>query len=197
MIFTKTQIRILQVFAGEITELFTIREIARRLKMQPSLAHRAIKPLIDKKILMRNKQNHLSLNYQRNHPELAYIENLRSKEILHGDLALFVEDVLERLKKDFFVFLFFGSVVNKKKPRDIDVLVIAPEVKKIEVIKKVLYNLADNYEQKFDIQVISPESVYEMLARREEVNVMNEVLNKHLIIYGAETFYRLVQKGRR
>ena len=40
------------------------------------------------------------------------------------------------------------------------------------------------------------ESVYEMLGKREQRNVLNEVLNKHILIHGAELFYRLVDRGR-
>jgi hypothetical protein len=38
---------------------------------------------------------------------------------------------------------------------------------------------------------------YEMLARRDEANLMNEILNKHVILHGAELFYRLILMGRR
>jgi hypothetical protein len=36
-----------------------------------------------------------------------------------------------------------------------------------------------------------------MLGSRDENNVMNQILNKHLILYGAELFYRLLRQGRK
>jgi len=36
-----------------------------------------------------------------------------------------------------------------------------------------------------------------MLSARDEANVMTEVLDKHIILYGGELFYRLLTKGRR
>ena len=108
---------------------------------------------------------------------------------------MFTQEVIQKFPEDFFIFLLFGSTITAKKPRDIDILFITNDTKKITTTEKTLYNRSRNYEQKIDINVISPESVYEMLAKREELNIMNELLNKHLIIYGAETFYRLIQKG--
>ena len=49
----------------------------------------------------------------------------------------------------------------------------------------------------FEEMTLSFESVYEMLVRRDEKNLMNEILDKHIILYGAELLYRLIQKGRR
>ena len=51
MYINKSTARVLQFFVGHITESFTLREVARRLKMHVSLAHRAIKPLIEEKIV--------------------------------------------------------------------------------------------------------------------------------------------------
>ena len=45
--------------------------------------------------------------------------------------------------------------------------------------------------------VVSFEIVFEMLGSRDDKNVMNQVLNKHLILYGSELFYKLVKIGRK
>jgi hypothetical protein len=33
-----------------------------------------------------------------------------------------------------------------------------------------------------------------MLSKRDETNIINEILNKHIILYGAELFFRLIEK---
>ena len=197
----KSQARVLQVFTGHITESFTLRDVAGRLNMHVSLAHRAIKPLIAKKILKHDKHKHLSLNYQKNHDVLAYVEYLRRDNLLgkarNNDLALFKDDVVKKIKEDSFVLLLFGSAVTSTKPRDIDILLIVDCIDKVEFHEKFLYNIASNYaDLPFEERVTSFEGVYEMLAKRDEMNLMNEVLNKHIILYGAELFYRLIQRGR-
>jgi len=196
----KSTARVLQVFAGQITESFTLREVGRKLKMHVSLAHRAIQPLIKNKIVLQNKRKNLSLNYKTDHETLAFVEYLRRDELLnkgkYKDVQLFAEEVVNKIKEDNFVLLLFGSIVNSGTPRDIDVLLIVDNIEKVEFNEGFLQNIASNYNLPFEPKAISFESVNEMLAKRDEKNVMNEILNKHIVLYGAELFYRLIQRGR-
>ncbi len=114
----------------------------------------------------------------------------------HKDLRLFTDEIITKIKEDNFILLLFGSAVNSNKPRDIDILLIVDSTDKIEFHEKFLHNVSSNYNLPFEERVISFESVYEMLSKRDELNIMNEILNKHIILYGAELFYRLIQKGR-
>ncbi len=200
MYITRSTAKVLQTFTGHITESFTLREVARRLDMHVSLAHRAMKPLLENKIIQHDKHKNLSLNYKIHHGTLAFAEYLRRDQLFkkakYKDLKLFTEEVLTKIKEENFILLVFGSVVDSNKPRDIDILLIVDATEKIEFHEKFLHNIASNYTLPFEERVISFESVYEMLAKRDEMNVMNEILNKHVILYGAELFYRLIQRGR-
>lgn len=204
MILTKTQLKIMQLFTAKAIELFTIRQVERELNIDYSLVHRAITPLIkEHTLLILNKQGRLSLNIRNSHDTLAYVEYLRRNEFLKNTknryLAMCLKEFIKKFKEESFVLAVFGSAVNKDNPRDIDILLIVDQAEKIESAEKQLYNISRNYEldKLFHIVCISFESVYEMLSKREERNVMNEVLNKHLIIYGAELFYRLIERGRK
>ena len=55
MYINKSTAKVLQLFTGHITESFTLREVARRLNMHVSLVHRAIQPLIESKIVEKDK----------------------------------------------------------------------------------------------------------------------------------------------
>lgn len=198
MYLNKSTMRVLQLFVGHITESFTLREAARRLKMHVSLAHRAVKQLIEQNIVQRDKHKNLSLNYKTNHEILVFAEYLRRDEFLRGgkykDIKLFADDVVSKIKEDSFALLLFGSAVESDKPRDIDILLIVDDADKIEFNEKFIHNMASNYDFPFEGRVISFENAYEMLAKRNEINVMNEILNKHIVLYGGELFYRLIQR---
>ena len=198
MYIHKSTAKILQLFTSYITESFTLREVARRLKMHVSLTHRAIQPLIDSKIVEQDKHKNLSLNYKIHHETLAFAEYLKRDNLLDRfkDIKLFADEVIKKIKQDSFVLLVFGSTVDSSKPRDIDILLIVDSTNKIEFHEKFLHNIASNYDLSFEERVIGFESVYEMLSKRDEKNVMNEILNKHIILYGAELFYRLIERGR-
>lgn len=198
MYINKSTAKVLQIFTANITESFTLREVARRLNMHVSLAHRAIQPLINANIVVQDKHKNLSLNYKIHHETLVFVEYLKRDNLLSKfkDIKLFAEEVLTKIKQDSFVLLLFGSAVDSNKPRDIDILLILDSTDKVEFHEKFLHNIASNYDLPFEERVIGFESVYEMLAKRDEKNVINEILNKHIILYGAELFYRLIERGR-
>ena len=109
-------------------------------------------------------------------------------------MQLFTLDCFKALKTDFFISILFGSSVEEKG-RDIDLLFIFPEII-VEKNEKIIKNIAENFTLNLDINVISIESAYEMLSKYENINVLNEILNKHVILFGGETFYRTLNNAR-
>lgn len=199
MFLTKNQFQILEIFVAGLTKKFSIREVARLLDMNVSLAHRNIKPLIEQKILLKDDKGHLYLNYRKNHDLLAYCEYLRTRKFFQRrkTIRLVTEDIVAKFPYGYFVVVIFGSTVVSPNPRDLDLLVIVEKTEDMEQAEKYLYNIIRSYTLPFHTLVISFEAVYEMLEYHEEKNVMTEVLNKHLILYGAELFYKLLCKGRK
>src|SRR3989339_1523526 len=193
MLINKTTAKILQIFTGHITETYSIREIARILNMHVSLAHRSIKSLIENNIILLDKHKKLYLNYKSNHELLISSEYQRKENLLsnkkYKDLALFSEEVINKIEENNFILLLFGSIIESNKPRDIDILLIVDNNDKIEFHEKFLDNITSNYNLPFETRVISFESIQEMLVKRDEKNIMNEILNKHIILFGAELFY--------
>ena len=198
MYINRNTAKVLQLFVGHITESFTLREVARRLKMHVSLVHRAIQPLIESKIIVQDKHMNLLLNYKDHHETLAFVEYIRRDVFLekHTDIRLFRDEILNKIGEENFVLLVFGSAVESSRPRDIDVMLIVDSTDKIEFHERFLDNITSGYDLPFEGRVIGFESVYEMLSRRDEKNVINEILDKHVILYGAELFYRLIARGR-
>lgn len=198
MYLNKSTLKILQIFVGHITESFTLREVARKLKMYVSFVHRAIQPLIEKNIIQQDKHKNLYLNYKIHHEILAFVESLRRNDLFNkfNDIGLFASEIIDKIKEDSFILLVFGSAVDSDNPRDIDVLLIVDSVGKIDFHERFFHNIVSNYNLPFEERVISFESVYEMLSKHDEKNLMNEVLNKHIILHGGELFYRLIKRGR-
>lgn len=200
MLLTKTQSRIMQLFSSQILDLFTIRQVSRILNMHVSLTHRSIQPLIKNKMLTRNKQNYLSLEYTRNHGTLAYIEYLRRDEFLkkakNSTIGQFANEVNDKFTEDSYILILFGSAVISNTPRDVDILLIVNSQSNVDAAERLIANISNKYPASFHTIVISFESAYEMLGKHNQANVMNEMLNKHILLYGAEVFYRILKKGR-
>lgn len=198
MIFSKTQIGVMKVLAGNIRSRFSIRQVAAIAKKTYRLAYGSIKDLTAQGLVSRDERGLLSLNYRENHPALAYIESLRAEEFLekNGTVALFVKDAKSRLGVDFFTLLAFGSCVSgRKNPRDVDMLLIVPEKGEVEGAERVLDRAASSFSLKFDFNVISAASAREMLAKRDDANVLNETLDNHILLFGAENYYRLLKNA--
>jgi len=195
---TKTQAKIMQLFVSQITRRFTLRSVGKELRMHQALVYRACQQLIKDKLIIPCDERYI-LNYRQNHQDLAYLESLRSKEFLDKNktLSLLSEDIIDKYPYGYFVLLLFGSAVVSQKPRDIDMLVIIEKTEDIEFAEKALHNIARNYTLNLHTIVLSFESVFEMLGSRDEKNVINEILNKHLILYGSELFYKLLKIGRK
>ena len=191
---TKTQIKIMEIFTSKIAERFSIKQISEILKKPYPLIHRSMQELIKNNLIIKDSKELLSLNYKENHQELSYIESSRAKEFLNKNkiLSLFTKDTLKLIDSDFFILLLFGSSVEKEG-RDIDILIIS---EKPEEHEKILDHIAGNFTKKFDIISVSPASVYEMLSKRDNLNVLNETLNKHIILFGAENYYRMLKNAR-
>jgi len=196
--FTKTQIEIMKLFVSQINRRFSIKEATEILKKPYPLIHRSIKSLIEQKFIQKDEKGLISLNYKENHSKLTYVESLRSELYLSKDktLNLFTRDVKEKIGIDFFVFLIFGSYLEKSNPRDIDVLIIIENEDSVSKIDKTLSNIIGHFTKPFEIQVISIKSAHEMLIKRDKINILNETLNKHIILFGAENYYKILTDAR-
>lgn len=196
---TKTQTEIMKIFVSKIDKKFSINEIAEVLKKPYALIHRSIQELIKNKEVLLDDKKLLSLNYNKNFTELSFIESLRVKSSLEKEKSvyLFIKDCLKEVREDFFIFLIFGSFTEKKKFNDLDIVVILDNQNKVGQTEKIIKNIASNFSFKIDAHILSKESAYEMFSKREQTNILNESLNKHLIVFGGENYYKILSNARR
>jgi len=196
---TKTQAEIMKIFVSKIDRKFSINEIAKTLKKPYALIHRSMSKIKEEKLISQDERKLLSLNYKDNVSELSHMEYLRIKEVVKKDksVSLFLKDCINGIKEDFFTLLIFGSFVDKTKFNDLDLILILDNSHNLEIAEKTIKNIASNFSLKIDLHVIDKNSAYEMFSKREQINILNESLNKHLIAFGAENYYRILSNARR
>ena len=196
---TKTQAEIMKIFVSKIDRKFSINEIAKTLKKPYALIHRSMSKIKEEKLISQDERKLLSLNYKDNVSELSHMEYLRIKEVVKKDksVSLFLKDCINGIKEDFFTLLIFGSFVDKTKFNDLDLILILDNSHNLEIAEKTIKNIASNFSLKIDLHVINKESAHEMFSKRERINILNESLNKHLIAFGAENYYRILSNARR
>lgn len=196
MLFTKTEINVLKLFVSRILDSFTIREVSRMIKKDLKIVHVSIKQLIDNRYFIQEKHNGLKLNYKQNISDLAYIENIRKEEFYRKNkiIKLYINKFIEKTKHKFFILLIFGSYASGKqtKKSDIDLLAVIPKYdENFERELKATLSSSISY---FHVNVINTDSFYEMLKKREELNIVNETLNNHILLYGAENYYAFLSE---
>jgi len=198
---TKTQLRIMKLFVSKITKKFSLQGAGKELCMHQALSYRASKKLLEKKLIIPNENSLYGLNYKDNQQELVAIEYLRTADFLsdqkHRKFSDFIKEFIEKTKEDKFIFLLFGSAVEKSNPRDYDIVLFFDSISKAQMYENILINSAENYPTlNIHVNVDSMKDLRQMLRKRDEKNVVNEALNKHLLFYGAELFYRILKRVR-
>ncbi|MBD3163846.1 hypothetical protein GF323_01490 [Candidatus Woesearchaeota archaeon] len=189
----KNEIKVLKLLMAKIRKELTISDISRLLKQKYAQTYLIVKKLMAKKLVKVKKigkSNVVLLDFNTFKPDyiIAEIERLKDK-LKNKDILLVYESV-----KDLDIgniCILFGSYASgkQKKSSDIDLLFIVNE--DISRFERKAKNSLSHYNA--DINVITKESLFEMWSSNK-LNVGNEVLENHIILYGSEQFIALLRR---
>lgn len=191
MIFTKTEIKALELATSRILDSFTIREAARLMRKDLKIVHTSIQTLIQKEMLIKDKKE-IRLNYKTNWTDLAYIENIRKEEFFKKNTIIKAHTgrFLNQAKNKMFILLVFGSYSSGTNTKKSDIDLLAILLQDDEQFERQLNAAFSTL--KTHITTITTDSFKEMLNKRDEMNIINETMNKHILLYGAEQYYALL-----
>ena len=187
----KTENKIIKLFIEEENSK-TIREIAKKIKSDYKITHTATQRLLNKKILLSKnvgKSILCELNSNYYGLEIYEAEIERREEFLkNNNIKQLHKEIMARLKSGFFVFLIFGSYVERKhiKSSDIDMLFISNE----EGFEDKLSSILSLLPIKTHTLVFTEEEFIRMKDSKK-LNVIKEAIENNIILYGIENYYRL------
>ncbi|MFH1682926.1 MAG: nucleotidyltransferase domain-containing protein [Candidatus Woesearchaeota archaeon] len=194
----KTELTILKLLFEDLTKGYSIRELSLILKLPYPQIHRTISSLKKKDLIKKQQQGKswiINLNLENVRDDYIAVEMERKKEIIHTykTLNLLIKD-LERVSFNQFVCILFGSYAEKraKKESDLDLLFVIPEDYNYEQFEKAIKNAITL--PNLDLNITTEKGLTEMWSNPLKLNVGNELLKKHVILYGAEQFLRLRRK---
>ncbi len=190
------ELKVLMVLFDDLTKENTISDIARTLKQKYPQTYRTIQELEKKHLVnIKNigKSKVVTLDFNEQHSEYIVAELARTQRSCKNPAIYITKDDLTKLHKNIICILF-GSYVNstQKKTSDMDLLFIIPEefdYGKFDTLvrnKLILYNP--------DINIGYEKSLFEMWQYPHKLNVANEILKKHIILYGVEHYLNLLRK---
>ena len=195
----KTSVEILAYLSSNLFESFTVRQIARGIGQDYRITYDMTKRLAEQRYVIAEKRKpatYCRLNLKGNASLLAYIEGIRTSRFLakRRNVAILVNDILEKITSPFFTMLVFGSYVRGKasKTSDLDVLFVIPDRKlDIEISSAI-----------GSVERISPIGIHEVtltsndfmgLMREKKSNVALEALNNRVVPYGAEPLFKMLE----
>jgi predicted nucleotidyltransferase len=170
----------------------TIREIALAIKSDYKITHIAVQRLVNKNILLLKKIGKSSLCELNNlyfDAEIYEAEEQRKNNLLKNkNLYQVYKEINSRIKTSFFVFLVFGSYAKgtQEKNSDIDLMFVSNEKDFEKEIHSIVSLLP------LDIHsLVFTESEFINMKDSKKENVIKEALNNHIILYGAQNFYKM------
>ena len=188
----KTEEKIVKMMVEE-KKPFSIRKIANKAGISYRITHTATQRLIEKEIIKKKivgKSSSCSLNENYYGIEIYQAEYERASKLLKNkNLKQLYKELSFKLPSAFFVLLVFGSYAKNKqsKASDIDIMFITPEKKKFE---KSIESILRLLPLKVHCLVLSEQEFRRMLQSRE-TNVVKEIINCYVILYGIENYYKL------
>jgi len=191
----KDEIKVLKVLLSNLTKDFTIMDISRELKQKYVQTYRTVNNLhIQKEISIKKvgKSKVAKLDLARFNPNYVLAELERANDICKRSTMKTMRESISDINKNFICILFGSQVDKHKEKSDIDLLFLISEDTSIEKFEREARNnmVAHNA----DINIAYYKSLHEMLSHPEKLNIGNEMLKKHIVLYGTEHFLNLLRK---
>lgn len=197
---TNTQLSIIAHLLNH-DEPQTIRGLARQLGKAYPLVYNAIQELIRQEIVLRKRAppaQIISLHAHASPEMLMEAERKIRHDFLQQNKWLFpfVQDIKIKSPTTFFVFIIFGSYAQGKQTAksDLDLLLVVPRAEDIESTEQVVRQVYTKVPK--HLITVSEEHFIEMIKNSRQFNVGNEARKHHILLYGIEEYYQLLEKAK-
>ncbi len=196
---SKTGARIIRELATSPAKSITIRQIAKNVGRDYNIIYRSIQELAKQNIIKKERAGHsdlcclsptIPIDF------LVYAENMRSEDFLekHKSIKIALNDILEKTQLPFFTIIVFGSYAKGTytSRSDLDLLFIIPDRKfEKELEGAISFAQTVNAIKIHDIILTFDE--FQSALTEKGRNVPKEVLEKNVVLYGSEAFYKMLR----
>ncbi len=193
----KDELKILKVLFEDLTRDLTIMDLAKILKQKYFQTYTTVKNLLRSKNIQIKKVGKCSvvkLDISKYNHNYVITEIERSNDLCNKNKAIsIVRDDVKNIDRNFVCILFGSQVEKPHFDSDIDLLFLIPKEYNYGIFEKIVNNTLIS-SGKVDVNIAFEEGLHEMLAHPEKFNIGNELLKKHVVLYGAEHFLNLLRK---
>lgn len=202
-----TKLKIVALFSKDLDRELTIHQIKTELKRSYHLIYDNTTELIKQNILNKKTRGHstvCSLNLQNEKTKAMLIFNSidKKEQFLNKRVPLgsLFEELVKNVtnKVEVLSIILFGSYAKgtETKSSDIDLLVIYEKKDRKNIIQREIGALEAMYDHEINQIIVNSKMLKTMIASKAELNVGKETLSGHIILYGAETFWKIVSEAK-
>ncbi len=191
-------LKIVSLLEKDIFQEYSAHQISKLVSLDYKTISKTIKQLLSMRIITtktKGKGHFISLNLS--HYDLQVYLGFAAyyNRLLFFRKNASLQYLLEELKRmdlrDSCLILFGSFVLGQQtKSSDIDLLLITNESQVSLMIKSLL----QNYNLKADLMILSPEQYKKALYDRG-FNLVNQIIQKHLILKNQELYWALTLRG--
>ena len=190
-VITTLNLEIMKEMAKDLNRKWSINELSKKLKKHYRPIYAAVQSLLQQDFLIKDDNKLIELSFK----DTFLLELAEKQRQINNKEIKIIKEKLSRIKTVFFSAILFGSSVNRIG-KDVDILIIVPDSENISHVQKQAEEQLGSFYSKVDLNIVSEESCYEMLNRPNQLNVINEILKNHLILFGTESFYALLRRWK-
>ena len=193
-----TQLKIVAYLIDNPQKHFGIRELAKSISTVYYFVQRNVQELKQAKVItleIAGKTSLVRLHPQANLDYVLAAETYKRKLWYqrYPTLKALLHKIIEQASSSFFVLLIFGSYVHQpREDSDVDLLLIMPNQQQAQNMEKVIASVARISPVKIHETIITEQSFSGML-QRKGLNVAQESTGQHILIYGDQLYYKLLQ----
>jgi predicted nucleotidyltransferase len=194
----KLELIIMELFAADPRKRYSIRDIAKATGKQYAPVHAAVQRMVKKKALQKQRIGHTdycSLELNGDSSMFCFAEAWRAKEFIRKNKVAgrIIEEVLEKLKANFYVLVLFGSYAkgSQTEKSDIDLLLVADNNSKAEELERTISGVSRLSKKALHVTSMYFKDFIDM-ASDKETNAVNQALGNHIIFRGYEEYYKML-----
>lgn len=201
------KLSIVALFSKDLNRELTIHQIKNELKRSYHLIYDNTTELINQSILNKKTRGHstvCSLNLKNERTKgMLILNSIDEKERFlnkKSELKSLFEELVDKIthKIEVLAIILFGSYAKgiETKSSDIDLLIISEKKDKNNSLQREISALETMYDYTINQIAVTAAMFKDMIAGNAELNVGKEALKNNVLLYGAETFWKIVSEAK-
>ncbi len=194
----KDELKVLKSLLGDFTKNYTIKGLSKELNQKYVQTYRTVRALADSNNIYLEKIGNskvVKIDFTKFNLNYIIVEVEKLKNHLKNKNLEIIYKRIINLHENIICLLFGSQVKRTSIKSDFDLLFVIPEQFDHSSFERKVKNQLAPYN--YDINIVTEKGLLDMWSNPKKLNVGNEILKDHIVLYGAEHFFNLLRKHYR